>query len=290
MGEGSTCAACAAPRDASQAGDGDGGTGGTTIGSAGGVGDPLRPRRGTHGRQLCAAAALSRLRRGCRRGSAILPAMLVVAGFSGRPLLRQLFLAAAVRDAGRVDPMRCLSGGSAAVRWRAGGRRLWCGGANRRAAPEIWAARGSCAADGTADGTAAGGARTRGGDAARAGALAPLAALVARFQPGGACRRRIGAADRGAARFSPAAPRQGHPFAARQGAARARTRRRRGFCARRRCQAAGGGPPPDPDRRCPRQRRHAARRCARAAPKRRGAGVGAHLGACGPRLRNRQRI
>lgn len=235
------------------------------------------------GRRLCAAAALPRLRRHRRRRPTILPDVLVVARFPRRTRLRALLDPVADGAARRTDRMRCLSGQRAAV--RRGTRRscLWTGRAHGRLAAEIWAADGTCAVDGAADDAAARRAGRYGRHAAGAGAVAPLAAVVARLQSGGADGRRTVAHDGRAARSSPVAAGQADRIAARQGAARARADRRRGICAGRRCPRARGRAPYRAGRRCPRQRRDVARRGKSAAAQRRGAGIGAHLGAGGSR-------
>ena len=119
--------------------------------------------------------------------------------------------------------------------------------------------------------------------AAGSGAAAPLAALVARVQPGRVGRRRAVAAHRCATRPSSAFADQAHGVAARQGAARARADGCRGICAGNGRKGARGGSSCGADRRRSCQRRDAARGGTRAWPQRRGARLGTHLGKSRPR-------
>ena len=290
-GGAATCAACAVPGDASQAWDGDGDGGSPRKSRSGGnVAARAAPWR-ARGRGLCAAAALSRLRSDCRRRPAILPAMLVLARFPRRPCLYLLLDSFAGVAAGRADRVRCLPRQPAAIRRRARRSRLWHRRADCGVAPQIWAADRACPVDGAADGAATRGAGRAGRYVAGARSVASLAALVARLQSGGTGGRRTGADQRHAARPSPAPADAGDGVAARQGATGTRTHRRRGVrtCIRR--EIARGGPASGAGRRCPRQRRHIARRGEGAKAQRRGAGFGAHLGQSCSRCRDeRQHI
>src|SRR3546814_3037744 len=89
---------------------------------------------------------------------------------------------------------------AAALPGRAGGARLWSGRPHGGVAAEIWAADRARAADGAVDGAPARRAGRYRRGPARSGAFAPLAALVARVQPGRVARRRTRAADGCAAR------------------------------------------------------------------------------------------
>src|SRR3546814_16866042 len=93
---------------------------------------------------------------------------------------------------------------AAALPGRAGGARLWSGRPHGGVAAEIWAADRARAADGAVDGAPARRAGRYRRAPARSGAFAPLAALVARVQPGRVARPRTRAPDGCAARSSSA--------------------------------------------------------------------------------------
>lgn len=274
-----TCAACAVPGDASQVGDGDNCGGCRRRGRAGAGVARRIARRGAFDCRLCAAAALPRLRHHCRRRSAILSDLLVVARFPRRTVLLALFNSLADCAAWRADRVRCVPCEPAAVRGRSRGARLWPCCAYGGAATQIWAADRARAVDGAADGAAPRGAWRGRCDVAGARAATPLAALVARIQSGCAGGRRTGAADRRAARPSSAFAEQVDRIAARQGPPRARAHRRRGVRIGPRCQGTRDGAASGTGRRCPCQRRDATRGGAGAGTQRRDACFGAHLGA-----------
>ena len=241
-------------------------------------------------RRLCAAPALSGVRRHRRRRSPILSRLLVVARFSWRAGMRSLLDPFAYGRAWRGAGVRGVPCRSAAVRRRAVGARLWPRRPHGRAAAQIWAADRACAADGAVDGAPTRRAGRYRCGPARSGATPSLAAVVARVQSGRAARRRTRAADGCAARSSSAAPRQADRIAARQGAQGARAHRCWRLCAGARCQGARGGKASGAGRRCSCERGDAARRGAGAATERRDAGVGADLGARRPRRGGGQHI
>lgn len=240
-------------------------------------------RRGARDRRLCPAAAMPRLRGHRRRGSPVLPDLLVFARLSGWPRLRALLDSATGLAARRDHRLRCVSCRAAAVRGCAGGGRLWPGRARGGAAAQIWTADGARAIDGAADGAATGGPGRQRCVAAGTGAAPSLAPLVARVQSGGAGCRRAGEADRRGTRSSSADAGQADGFATREEPARTRAYRRRGVRARARCPPARCGAASRTGRRRPCERRDAARGGAGAAALGRRARFGADLGAGRPR-------